>query len=98
MSDVKKYDFSKYRSETNSTLAERYGVCLTTFKEYKKAIAPELQKIKQKILPNSSRGPRIWTSEMLQLLFDLLGVPPEVPPKKEPKGPKENKDPKDPKG
>ncbi len=98
MSDDKKYDFSKYRNETNQSLADRYGISLTTFKEYKKVIDPELKKIKKKILPNSSRGPRIWTPEMLKLLFDLLGEPPEVPPKKETKEAKGSKDATNPKG
>ena len=35
MSDDKKYDFSKYSNESNKSLAARYGVSVSTFKNYK---------------------------------------------------------------
>lgn len=69
------YDFTRYRNQTNKSLAVLYGVSLATFKRYIQAIQPKLQELRLQILPGSVLGARYWTRPMLILLFNHLGEP-----------------------
>jgi len=71
-----KYDFSKYISCDCKMLAAAYGLSISTFKRNVKKIKPQLDNIRQKIRPGSPLGPRYWTNEMLQILFDHMGGEP----------------------
>lgn len=78
-----KYDFSKYRNETNVTLAERYGFSLSTFKKNIDVLMPQLEKMRKALRPNAKRGSNFWTIPMLKLLFDHMGGEPTLPTEEE---------------
>lgn len=70
-----KYDLTKYHCETNQSLANRYGVAVSTFHVYIQPIQEQLHAMRMKRRPNSVLGSRYWTKEMLILLFDTIGEP-----------------------
>lgn len=73
------YDFSKYHNETNVSLAQRYGISLTTFKKNIEAIMPQLEEMRKALRPNAKRGSNFYTRPMLKLLFIHMGGEPDLP-------------------
>ncbi|MGE0636575.1 MAG: hypothetical protein AB7G44_11135 [Bacteroidia bacterium] len=74
-----KYDFSKYRNETNVSLKQRYGLSLSTFKKNIEAIQPQLEEMRKALRPGAKRGSNFYTHPMLKLLFDHMGGEPHLP-------------------